>query len=245
MLNRKGNKGRKSDHCIRIFTLIELLVVISIIAVLVSLLLPALHSARGKARDIGCMNNLKQTGLGMLSYCNDYGRAVPGRVPYGPDQFAHWNDALLWYLFPDKVKRIEINGGTCEDSPGRWIVREPVHCSVEKKNYGVNLYKFRDGSPLNGHSLDSCLDLARVAHPVRRIMMADTAASGEKSPWSAGPYYINEDFIGYRHLDGTGANALFVDGHVALQKMSFFQSFGNESAGSAWTSYFWGPCFSN
>lgn len=56
----------------RKFSLIELLIVISVISILVALLLPALNSAKGKARSIACTTKMKQIGIGCASYVNDY-----------------------------------------------------------------------------------------------------------------------------------------------------------------------------
>ena len=69
------------------FTLVELLVVISLIALLVTLILPAVQQAREAARRIHCRNNLRQMGLALASYNDAFGIHPPALINSGRLQF--------------------------------------------------------------------------------------------------------------------------------------------------------------
>lgn len=89
------------------FTLIELLVVIAIIAILAAILFPVFARAREKARQTACLSNVKQMGLGVMMYVQDYDEFMPPyfstgvrgpELPVLPGTTLYWMDILNPYV---------------------------------------------------------------------------------------------------------------------------------------------------
>ncbi|MEZ6191608.1 MAG: type II secretion system protein [Phycisphaerales bacterium] len=97
------------------FTLIELLVVISIIALLVGILLPALGAARRSAQDLKCGSNIRQLGIGLTSYATDYSGNYPPNWNNGPQaDWRFWyDDERIGNYMPDSI-----GGGTVNTTVG-------------------------------------------------------------------------------------------------------------------------------
>ncbi|RYX82692.1 DUF1559 domain-containing protein [bacterium] len=139
------------------FTLIELLVVIAIIAILAAILFPVFARARENARRSSCMSNMKQMGLGMMQYSQDYDERV---VPYRnstPNPFAAdvrvegtgKTNTFYNQLLDPYIKSAQI--WVCPSNPTGWVNVDPTGTGTEsgfrsyggQNSYAVNNYAMK------------------------------------------------------------------------------------------------------
>lgn len=112
--NRARPTMRRSRN--RGFTLVELLVVIAIIATLIGLLLPAVQTAREAARRSACSNNLKQLGLGALTYASAKNNMLPPGAPQNPSTKVPYH-GLFTHLLPFIEQKALFDGLKLDGNP--------------------------------------------------------------------------------------------------------------------------------
>jgi prepilin-type N-terminal cleavage/methylation domain-containing protein/prepilin-type processing-associated H-X9-DG protein len=207
----------------RAFTLIELLVVIAIIAILAAILFPVFARARENARRTSCLSNMKQMGLGMMMYAQDFDERLPRRynANMGP------------------------GGGSCPSGYTNcvWAIDAPGYRSLLDpylKNNQIFICPSRTGTsarPDYGYSgnLQSGPSIATIELTAEMVMFADDTygsrtlylpsqgralwgANYNKTPGVAPSAAQDGVTFPYgRHLEG--ANVAFADGHAKWLKV--------------------------
>jgi len=225
------------------FTLIELLVVIAIIAILASILFPVFARARENARRAACLSNLKQIGLGIQMYTQDYDEklvsyAYPPSVQGDPGTYG-WQVALMPYV---KSTQLFVCPSATKISTYASASCDPTHVSTTSTgagSYGYNYAFLGNYTRADGiHNVLNDISLAAVTSPAETVMVNEISGLCGLGPTYPPTYWDNSGSVtcntsngiytpgterlgdqnGLWHFDGT--NTVFVDGHAKFMKYS-------------------------
>ena len=201
------------------FTLIELLVVIAIIAILAAILFPVFARARENARRSSCTSNLKQIGLGILQYSQDYDEKLVFMYHedlLGP-RYYMWYDinpyiksGQLWKCPSDPVDRSLVPIERTVGSYGSTAFPSP---NIQFSSYLANYNIFK---PSGVGAAISSINMAQFENTAERVSLGEINGNNVY-PGTVGPTEfkwarLNQE----RHFDGS--NYLFLDGHVKWLK---------------------------
>jgi prepilin-type N-terminal cleavage/methylation domain-containing protein/prepilin-type processing-associated H-X9-DG protein len=217
MKNKKFNQWQGTGNMRhRSFTLIELLVVIAIIAILASMMLPALNKARDAAKSTACLNNLKQLGLGVSQYLGDFDDYYPAAADQKIEISSGWKFEIAPYI---GVKMNDVY----DVSATKGVFRCPEAAKSEsgivemcKGGYGWNFVYMGYRSP---NVWSPRAKMSKVRKPSMVILIGDSEDTANES-WRRLLLYPPSHNLGPVLRHKAGSNFLWGDCHVSWKKAS-------------------------
>jgi prepilin-type N-terminal cleavage/methylation domain-containing protein/prepilin-type processing-associated H-X9-DG protein len=209
--------------CTSAFTLIELLVVIAIITILASILFPVFGRARENARRSSCQSNLKQIGIAILQYTQDYDDRLPTGQSFDIQLGSltgerPWHTTLQPYIKSVQIFKCPSNTSTGFVARTATVAGGPdtyprsYICNGTGTVVATNLANFGGARPMNrvSRANEVGVSLARIKSPTELILVGEHPDRGDPDFWDLAQIQFQS------HLGMT--NFLFADGHVKSMK---------------------------
>ncbi len=198
------------------FTLIELLVVIAIIAILAAILFPAFAKAREAARKSSCASNLKQIGVGLMQYAQNYDEILP--VAGSQGDRGNWSQSTAIFVTNYDLFRCPSNTANTQNQ-GYDNTTAPF--KKVPKSYVANPRIIADDAGGLDFAANAYVAMGMnqsiIKRPGSLIMVAEGNVTGDK-PWAVEQDGDDIDNLFAGHLGQS--NFLFADGHVKASQPS-------------------------